>query len=155
MKPRKPQAPRIDWRRVDGILLLDKPQGLSSNQALQAARRLFRAEKGGHTGALDPLATGLLPLCFGEATKVAGRLLGGVKRYRTVARLGARAETTLFIDDKPENVEGARAAGLHAFHFTGAAALRDAFSQAGLLTPGDVVPLADGLLVNVNATFAS
>ena len=93
MKPRKPQAPRIDWRRVDGILLLDKPQGLSSNQALQAARRLFRAEKGGHTGALDPLATGLLPPCFGEATKVAGRLLGGVKRYRTVARLGARTDT--------------------------------------------------------------
>ena len=63
-------------RPLDGILLLDKPPGLSSNQALQRARHLFRAEKGGHTGSLDPLATGLLPLCFGEATKVAGLLLG-------------------------------------------------------------------------------
>ena len=56
------------WRDIHGIVLLDKPQGLSSNQALQKARRLFLAAKGGHTGSLDPLATGLLPLCFGEAT---------------------------------------------------------------------------------------
>ena len=68
--------PKTKFRRLDGILLLDKPQGLSSNQALQRARHLFRAEKGGHTGSLDPLATGLLPLCFGEATKIAGSLLG-------------------------------------------------------------------------------
>ena len=65
------------FRPLDGILLLDKPAGYSSNQALQDVRRLFRAEKGGHTGALDPLATGLLPLCFGETTKIAGLLLGG------------------------------------------------------------------------------
>ena len=70
------QKPRTVFRRLDGILLLDKPPGLSSNQALQRARHLFRAEKAGHTGSLDPLATGLLPICFGEATKIAGGLLG-------------------------------------------------------------------------------
>ena len=80
--------PRTQFRKLDGILLLDKPQGLSSNQALQRARHLFRAEKGGHTGSLDPLATGLLPICFGEATKIAGGLLGARKAYETVARLG-------------------------------------------------------------------
>jgi tRNA pseudouridine55 synthase len=76
------------FRRVDGILLLDKPGGMSSNQALQRARHLVRAEKGGHTGSLDPLATGLLPLCFGEATKIAGHLLGNRKAYETLARFG-------------------------------------------------------------------
>ena len=70
---------RTVFRPLDGILLLDKPAGMSSNAALQVARKLLRAEKGGHTGALDPLATGLLPLCFGEATKIAGLLLGGRK----------------------------------------------------------------------------
>ncbi len=84
----RPARPPTRWRRVDGVLLLDKPAGMSSNQALQRARHVFRAEKGGHTGALDPLATGLLPLCFGEATKIAGELLGADKAYRTVARLG-------------------------------------------------------------------
>ncbi len=82
------QRPRTEFRKLDGLLLLDKPQGLSSNQALQRARHLFRAEKGGHTGSLDPLATGLLPICFGEATKIAGGLLGARKAYETVARLG-------------------------------------------------------------------
>ncbi|TBR11957.1 MAG: tRNA pseudouridine(55) synthase TruB, partial [Lysobacter sp.] len=81
------------FRRLDGILLLDKPAGMSSNQALQRARHLFRAEKGGHTGSLDPLATGLLPLCFGEATKIAGLLLGARKAYETVARLGITTDT--------------------------------------------------------------
>lgn len=81
------------FRKLDGILLLDKPQGPSSSQALQRARRLFGAEKGGHTGSLDPLATGLLPLCFGEATKIAGGLLGARKAYDTVARLGAVTDT--------------------------------------------------------------
>ena len=81
------------FRTLDGILLLDKPQGLSSNQALQRARHLFRAEKAGHTGSLDPLATGLLPLCFGEATKIAGLLLGARKAYETVARLGITTDT--------------------------------------------------------------
>ena len=84
---------KTKFRRLDGILLLDKPQGLSSNQALQRARHLFRAEKGGHTGSLDPLATGLLPLCFGEATKIAGSLLGARKAYDTVARLGITTDT--------------------------------------------------------------
>ena len=81
------------FRPLDGILLLDKPGGYSSNQALQDVRRLFRAEKGGHTGALDPLATGLLPLCLGETTKIAGLLLGGRKAYRASIRLGSTTDT--------------------------------------------------------------
>jgi tRNA pseudouridine55 synthase len=81
------------FRKLDGILLLDKPRGLSSNQALQRVRHLFRAEKGGHTGSLDPLATGLLPVCFGEATKIAGGLLGARKAYETVAHLGIVTDT--------------------------------------------------------------
>lgn len=84
---------RRKHRKVDGILLFDKPRGLSSNQALQQVRRLFGAEKAGHTGSLDPLATGLLPVCFGEATKIAGRLLGSRKAYDTVARLGVVTDT--------------------------------------------------------------
>ncbi|UNK43673.1 tRNA pseudouridine(55) synthase TruB [Luteimonas sp. S4-F44] len=90
----RPQSrPRTKFRKLDGILLLDKPGGLSSNQALQRVRHLFRAEKGGHTGSLDPLATGLLPVCFGEATKIAGGLLGARKAYTTVARLGQVTDT--------------------------------------------------------------
>ncbi|SEK90649.1 tRNA pseudouridine55 synthase [Pseudoxanthomonas sp. GM95] len=89
----RPQRPRTKFCRVDGILLLDKPTGMSSNQALQRVRHLFRAEKGGHTGALDPLATGLLPICFGEATKIAGNLLGASKAYDTVAHLGQVTDT--------------------------------------------------------------
>ena len=85
--------PRTVFRTLHGILLLDKPQGLSSNQALQRVRHLFRADKGGHTGSLDPLATGLLPVCFGEATKIAGGLLGARKAYETVARLGIVTDT--------------------------------------------------------------
>ena len=81
------------FRPLDGILLLDKPAGYSSNQALQDVRRLYRAEKGGHTGALDPLATGLLPLCLGETTKIAGLLLGGRKAYRARLRLGTTTDT--------------------------------------------------------------
>lgn len=87
------KLPRIVFRPLDGILLLDKPPGMSSNQALQRVRHLFRAEKAGHTGSLDPLATGLLPVCFGEATKIAGHLLGNAKAYETVARLGATTDT--------------------------------------------------------------
>lgn len=86
-------APRISFRRLDGILLLDKPTGMSSNAALQVARRLYRAEKGGHTGSLDPLATGLLPLCFGEATKIAGLLLGSAKAYDAEVVLGQTTDT--------------------------------------------------------------
>ena len=81
------------WRAVHGILLLDKPAGLSSNQALQQAKRPFRAEKAGHTGSLDPLATGLLPLCFGEATKIAGLLLGNSKAYDAELMLGVTTDT--------------------------------------------------------------
>ncbi|MCM2355415.1 MAG: tRNA pseudouridine(55) synthase TruB [Arenimonas sp.] len=84
---------RTVFRPLDGILLLDKPAGLSSNQALQRVRHLYRAEKGGHTGALDPLATGLLPLCFGEATKIAGLLLGGRKAYEAEVVLGVVTDT--------------------------------------------------------------
>jgi tRNA pseudouridine55 synthase len=89
----KPARPRVEWREVDGILLLDKPIGLSSNQALQRVRRLYRAAKAGHTGSLDPLATGVLPLCFGQATKVAGLLLDSDKSYRAVLALGSRTRT--------------------------------------------------------------
>ena len=91
-KPRTPTV-RGSFRKLHGILLLDKPQGLSSNQALQRVRHLFRADKAGHTGSLDPLATGLLPVCFGEATKIAGGLLGARKAYDTVARLGVVTDT--------------------------------------------------------------
>ena len=85
--------PRIQFRRLDGIVLLDKPAGMSSNTALQVARRLFRAEKGGHTGSLDPLATGLLPLCFGEATKFSQDLLEADKTYEARVRLGETTTT--------------------------------------------------------------
>ncbi|MDF3981297.1 tRNA pseudouridine(55) synthase TruB [Luteibacter sp. PPL201] len=84
---------RRSFRDIHGILLLDKPLGLSSNQALQTARRLVGAAKGGHTGSLDPLATGLLPLCFGEATKIAGWLLGSRKAYEAEVRLGVTTTT--------------------------------------------------------------
>jgi tRNA pseudouridine55 synthase len=82
-----------DWRDIHGILLLDKPNGLSSNQALQKVRRLFNARKAGHTGSLDPLATGLLPICFGEATKIAGHLLGARKAYAAECLLGVTTTT--------------------------------------------------------------
>lgn len=84
---------RLPRRQVDGVLLLDKPLGMSSNTALQAARHLFNAAKAGHTGTLDPLATGLLPLCFGEATKFAGELLNADKAYRATVRLGIATDT--------------------------------------------------------------
>ncbi len=84
---------KSDTRAVHGILLFDKPQGLSSNQALQLVRRLYGAAKAGHVGSLDPLATGLLPICFGEATKIAGLLLGSRKAYFTECRLGATTDT--------------------------------------------------------------
>lgn len=84
---------RKAWKQVDGVLLLDKPLGLTSNDALQKARRLFSAAKGGHTGTLDPLATGLLPLCFGEATKFSADLLDADKTYEAVVRLGVCTDT--------------------------------------------------------------
>lgn len=87
------KRPRSNLRPIDGLVLFDKPAGLSSNQALQQVRRLFRARKGGHAGSLDPLATGLLPICLGEATKIAGLLLGSRKAYRTTAVLGSTTDT--------------------------------------------------------------
>jgi tRNA pseudouridine55 synthase len=78
---------------IDGIVLLDKAPGLSSNDALQQVKRLFRARKAGHGGSLDPLASGMLPICLGEATKLAGALLDGRKCYEFVIRLGARTTT--------------------------------------------------------------
>jgi tRNA pseudouridine55 synthase len=80
-------------RQVHGVLLLDKPSGISSNQALQQAKRLYQAAKAGHTGSLDPLATGLLPVCFGEATKFSHYLLDADKSYRAVIKLGVRTTT--------------------------------------------------------------
>jgi len=88
-----PSRPRIPRRAVHGVLLLDKPLGLSSNDALQKAKRLFRAEKAGHTGTLDPLATGLLPLCFGAATKFAQVSLEADKAYRATLCLGRTTST--------------------------------------------------------------
>ena len=93
---------RIPKRAVHGVLLLDKPLGWSSNDALQKAKRLFRAEKAGHTGTLDPLATGLLPLCFGAATKFAQVSLDADKRYLATLRLGV---TTTTADAEGEVVE--------------------------------------------------
>ncbi|HSV60222.1 MAG TPA: tRNA pseudouridine(55) synthase TruB [Variovorax sp.] len=84
---------RVQRRPVHGVLLLDKPLGLSSNQALQKAKWLLRAEKAGHTGTLDPLATGVLPLCFGAATKFSQLHLDADKRYVATARLGRRTTT--------------------------------------------------------------
>jgi tRNA pseudouridine55 synthase len=84
---------RVQRRPVHGVLLLDKPLGLSSNQALQRAKWLLRAEKAGHTGTLDPLATGVLPLCFGAATKFSQLHLDADKTYETTVRLGLRTRT--------------------------------------------------------------
>ncbi len=84
---------RRNLRKLNGILLLDKPVGASSNQVLQDARFLYQAAKAGHTGSLDPLASGMLPVCFGEATKVSTFLLDADKHYLTTAQLGALSDT--------------------------------------------------------------
>ena len=101
-------ARRKKGRAVDGILLLDKPQGISSNAALQTVKRLFHAAKAGHTGALDPLATGMLPLCFGEATKFSQFLLDSDKGYRVIGKFGERTDsgdsTGEIIESKPVKV---------------------------------------------------
>lgn len=81
-------------RDINGVLLLDKPTGMSSNDALQKVKRIYNANKAGHTGALDPLATGMLPICLGEATKFSQFLLDSDKRYRVVAQLGQRTNTS-------------------------------------------------------------
>jgi tRNA pseudouridine55 synthase len=105
---------------VDCVLLLDKPSGISSNAALQRARRAFEAQKAGHTGTLDPLASGLLPLCFGEATKFAQFLLDAHKRYRATVRFGVATDTLdaegAVVATRPVDVdEAAIAAALPAF----------------------------------------
>jgi tRNA pseudouridine55 synthase len=87
-------ARRRKGRPIDGVLLLDKPTGISSNDALQRVKRIYFAEKAGHTGALDPLATGMLPICLGEATKFSQFLLDSDKRYRVIAKLGERTNTS-------------------------------------------------------------
>lgn len=84
---------RNKGRNISGIVLLDKPLGITSNKALQIVKRLFTAAKAGHTGSLDPLATGLLPLCLGEATKVSGFLLDADKRYLATIKLGVRTSS--------------------------------------------------------------
>ncbi len=100
-------------RNLNGILLLDKPVGITSNSALQRVKRLFDARKAGHTGNLDPLASGLLPVCFGEATKISAFLLDADKRYRGTCKLGVRTTTAdaegSVIDERPvEGVDEAR-----------------------------------------------
>ena len=92
------------YRDISGILLLDKALGASSNAALQQVRALFGAAKAGHAGSLDPLASGLLPVCFGQATKVCGRLLSSGKTYRVLVELGVRTESG---DGETEVVERA------------------------------------------------
>ena len=84
---------KSSYRHLSGVFLLNKPLGLSSNCALQKVRRLFNAQKAGHTGALDPLATGLLPICLGEATKFSHYLLDSTKRYQTTVKLGQTTTT--------------------------------------------------------------
>ncbi|XWY20313.1 tRNA pseudouridine(55) synthase TruB [Bisgaard Taxon 45] len=86
--------PRKRGRDIDGVFLLDKPQGMSSNDIMQKVKRVFQANKAGHTGALDPLATGMLPICLGEATKFSQFLLEADKRYQVTAKLGERTDTS-------------------------------------------------------------
>lgn len=86
--------PRKRGRDIHGVFLLDKPQGMSSNDIMQKVKRLFQANKAGHTGALDPLATGMLPICLGEATKFSQFLLDADKRYLVTAKLGERTDTS-------------------------------------------------------------
>ncbi|MBV6540835.1 tRNA pseudouridine(55) synthase TruB [Ursidibacter maritimus] len=100
--------PKKKGRDIHGIFLLDKPEGVSSNDIMQKVKRLFRANKAGHTGALDPLATGMLPICLGEATKFSQFLLDSDKRYRVTAKLGERTDTSdaegQIVQSRPVNV---------------------------------------------------
>ncbi|NNH38048.1 tRNA pseudouridine(55) synthase TruB [Acinetobacter terrae] len=96
----KKTSPKIQRRHISGVFLLNKPLGISSNGALQRVRGLYRAQKGGHTGALDPLASGLLPICLGEATKFSHYLLDSIKRYQTTIHLG-HSTTTGDVEGEP------------------------------------------------------
>lgn len=112
-------------RSVDGVFLLDKPTGISSNSALQQVRRIYGAAKAGHTGALDPLATGMLPVCLGEATKFSQHLLDSDKRYITTAKLGVRTDSSdadgQVVEEKPvpENLTSEQIERLLQTHFSG------------------------------------
>lgn len=101
--------PRKRGRDIDGVFLLDKPQGMSSNDIMQKVKRLFQANKAGHSGALDPLATGMLPICLGEATKFSQFLLDADKRYVVTAKLGERTDTSdaegKVVESRSVNVE--------------------------------------------------
>jgi len=116
------QKQRVQRRAVHGVLLLDKPLGLSSNQALQKAKWLLRGEKAGHTGTLDPLASGVLPLCFGAATKFSQLHLDADKTYEAVARLGITTSTGdaegELSQERPVAVDAAAVASMQA-RFTG------------------------------------
>ncbi len=114
---------------VDGVLLLNKPSGITSNRALQKVKRLLRARKAGHTGSLDPAATGMLPLCFGEATKVSAFLLHADKTYRVVARLGRATDT----GDRDGTVTGD--AALPALGFEEWSAILDSFRGKSTQVP--------------------
>ncbi|MBL6751901.1 MAG: tRNA pseudouridine(55) synthase TruB [Nevskia sp.] len=120
---------KVGRRQLNGILLLDKPAGISSNAALQAVKRLYQAERAGHTGSLDPLATGLLPICLGQATKLSGLLLDADKVYVARARLGERTATG---DAEGEVVARSDAAALDR---AGLEAVRAAFTGDILQTP--------------------
>ncbi|EKO3927423.1 tRNA pseudouridine(55) synthase TruB [Vibrio metschnikovii] len=102
-------ARRRKGRAINGVLLLDKTTGISSNDILQKVKRLYFSEKAGHTGALDPLATGMLPICLGEATKFSQFLLDSDKRYRVIAKLGQRTDTSdsdgQVVETRPVNVQ--------------------------------------------------
>lgn len=107
---------RNTGRNISGILLLDKPLGMTSNESLQRVKRMFRARKAGHTGSLDPLATGLLPICFGDATKLSAYLLDADKRYRVRVKLG---EITTTADAEGEVIETASTEGVEEGHIRG------------------------------------
>lgn len=101
--------PRKKGRDIHGVFLLDKPQGMSSNDILQKVKRIYQANKAGHTGALDPLATGMLPICLGEATKFSQFLLDSDKRYLVTAKLGERTDTSdaegQIVQTRPMNIK--------------------------------------------------
>jgi tRNA pseudouridine55 synthase len=116
-------AKRRKGRAINGVLLLDKPHGLSSNHALQSVKRIYFAQKAGHTGALDPLATGMLPICLGEGTKFSQYLLDTDKTYQVTAKLGIRTTTSdaggEIVSDKEVNVSDEQlAAALDTFRGT-------------------------------------
>ena len=118
-----PDLPRHSgWRPLDGVILLDKPVGVTSNSALQWVRRLLAAEKGGHTGTLDPFATGVLPLCLGEATKFSADLLNADKTYEATLRFGQQTDTadlTGIVSDQTDSLPTATELAAVLPHFVG------------------------------------